>query len=79
MNCLDDFYAALAAADEDALEIQRLVTDAGLMVSRNMSAVARQPGEITFTSSIAATLRRHNEAVVSAALTALSEAFEGAC
>ena len=74
---LDDLYAALAAADEDALEIQRLVTDAGLTVSRNMSAVARQPGEITFTSSIAAALRRHNEAVVSAALTALSEAFEG--
>ena len=77
MNRLDDFYAALAAADEDALEIQRLVTDAGLTVSRNMSAVARQPGEITFTSSIAAALRRHDEPVVSAALTALSEAFEG--
>jgi len=77
MNRLDDFYAALAAADEDALEIQRLVTEAGLTVSRNMSAAARQPGEITFTSSIAAALRRHGEQVVSAALTALAEAFEG--
>jgi hypothetical protein len=77
MNRLDDFYAALAAADEDALEIQRLVTDAGLRVSRNMSAASRLPGEITFTSSIAAALRRHDEPIVSAALTALSEAFEG--
>lgn len=29
MNRLDDFHAALAAADEDALEILRLVTEAG--------------------------------------------------
>lgn len=77
MNRLDDFYAALAAADEDALEIQRLVTESGLTVSRNMSAAARQPGEITFTSSIAAALRRHGDQVVSASLTSLSEAFKG--
>lgn len=78
MNRLDDYYAALAAADEDALEIQRLVTDAGLVVSRSMSVAARKPGEITFTSSISAALRRHGEQVVSAALTSMAEAFDGA-
>ncbi len=78
MNRLDDFYAALAAADEDALEIQRLVTDAGLVVSRSMSVAARKPGEITFTSSISSALRRHGEQVVSAALTSMAEAFDGA-
>lgn len=77
MNRLDDFYAALAAADEDALEIYRLVTEAGLVVSRSMSVAARNPGEITFTSSIASALRRHGEQVVSAALTSMAEAFEG--
>jgi hypothetical protein len=77
MNRLDDFYAALAAADEDALEIQRLVTDAGLVVSRSMSVAARKPGEITFTSSISSALRRHGEEVVSAALTSMAEAFDG--
>ena len=77
MNRLDDFYAALAAADEDALEIQRLVTEAGLVVSRSMSVVARKPGEITFTSSIATALRRHGDQVVSAALTSMAEAFTG--
>ncbi|MBW8858598.1 MAG: ParB N-terminal domain-containing protein, partial [Caulobacter sp.] len=30
MNRLDDYFAALAAADEDALEMQQLVTSAGL-------------------------------------------------
>src|SRR3546814_14408377 len=77
MNRLDDFYAALAAADEDAMEIHRLVADAGLVVSRSMSVAARKPGEITFTSSIARALRRHGEQIVSAALTSMSEAFEG--
>lgn len=77
MNRLDDFYAALAAADEDAIEIHRLVTEAGLVVSRSMSVAARNPGEITFTSSISAALRKHGEQVVSAALTSMSEAFEG--
>lgn len=77
MNRLDDFYAALAAADEDALDIHRLVTEAGLTVSRSMSVAARQPGEITFTSSIASALRRHGEQIVSAALTSMSEAFAG--
>lgn len=77
MNRLDDYYAAVAAADEDALEIQRLATDAGLVVSRNMSTAARQPGEITFTSSISIALRRHGEQVVSAALTSIAEAFHG--
>lgn len=77
MNRLDDFYAALAAADEDALEIHRLVNDAGLVVSRSMSVAARNPGEITFTSSIAIALRRHGDQVVSAALTSMAEAFAG--
>lgn len=77
MNRLDDFYAALAAADEDALEIHRLVTEAGLVVSRSMSVGARKPAEITFTSSIATALRRHGDQVVSAAFTSMAEAFAG--
>ncbi|WP_170150966.1 DUF6551 family protein [Hephaestia caeni] len=77
MNRLDDFHAALAAADEDALEIQRLVTEAGLKMARNTSSAAWRAGEVAFTSSIAAALRRHGVAIVSAALTSLAEAYEG--
>lgn len=75
MNRLDDFHAALAAADEDALEIQRLVAEAGLAVSRNTSSSAWKPGEVAFTASIATTLRKHGPAIVSAALTNIAEAF----
>lgn len=77
MNRLDDFHAALAAADEDALEINRLVNDAGLAVSRNTSSTAWAPGEIAFTASIASTLRKHGAQIVSAALTNIAEAFPG--
>lgn len=46
INRLDDFYAAVAAGDEDALEIQQLVTSAGLRVARNTSATGWRPGEV---------------------------------
>lgn len=77
MNRLDDFHAALAAADEDAVEIQRLVTEAGLRMARNTSSSAWKAGDVAFTSSIAIALRRHGAAIVSAALTSLAEAYEG--
>lgn len=75
MNRLDDYHAAVAAADDDALEIQQLVADAGLRIARNTSSTAWQPGEIAFTSSIALALRRHGAAVTSAVLTNMAEAF----
>lgn len=77
MNRLDDFHAALAAADEDAVEIERLVTEAGLRIARNTSSVAWKAGEVAFTSSIATALRRHGPAIVSAALTNIAEVYEG--
>lgn len=75
MNRLDDFHAALAAADEDALEIQILVTDAGLKVARNTSSTTWRPCEIAFTATIATSVRKYGPAVVSAALTDMAEAF----
>ncbi|WP_260928186.1 DUF6551 family protein [Novosphingobium sp. 9] len=75
MNRLDDFHAALAASDADALEIQQLVTDAGLTVARNTAVAAWSAGDIAFTASIATTLRKHGAIIVSAALTNLAEAF----
>lgn len=75
MNRLDDFHAALAAADDDAIEIATLVSDAGLKITRQTSSAAWKPGEIAFTASIANMLRKHGAAVVSAALTNIAEAF----
>lgn len=76
MNRMDDFHAALAAGDEDALDIRRLVSEAGLTIARSTSSTAWKPGDVTFTSSIATALRRHGDAVVSAALTCMAEAYK---
>ncbi|WP_407146663.1 DUF6551 family protein [Bradyrhizobium sp. ORS 86] len=75
MNRLDDYFAAVAAADEDALELQQVVTDAGLRIARNTSSTAWQPGEIAFTAAIANSIRRFGPAITSAALTNMAEAF----
>ncbi len=40
MNRMDDFHAALAAGDEDALDIRRLVSEAGLAIARSTSSTA---------------------------------------
>lgn len=72
---LDDYYAALAAADEDALEIQELVTGSGLRIARTTSAAAWRPGELAFTSSIAKAIRRSGPAVTSTALKIMATAF----
>lgn len=77
INRLDDYYAALAAADEDALEMQQIVTDAGLSIARNTSSTAWRPGEVAFTSSIANAIRRFGPAIASAVLTNMAEAFPG--
>lgn len=77
INRLDDFHAALAATDEDATEIKRLVAEARLTIARTTSSTSWKPGEVAFTSSIAKALRRHGESIVSAALTVIAEAYEG--
>jgi len=76
MNRLDDYFAALAAADEDALEIQQLVAEAGLRVARNTSSTAWRPGEVAFTSAIAKSVRRFGVAITSAVLTNMAVAFD---
>lgn len=75
MNRLDDYFAALAACDEDALEIRQVVTNAGLKVARNTAATAWGPGEVAFTSSIAKAIRRFGPELASAALANMAEAF----
>jgi hypothetical protein len=74
---LDDYFAAISAADEDALEIQQLVKDAGLTVARATSSSSWRPGEIAFTSAIANAVRRFGPAITSAVLTNMAVAFPG--
>jgi hypothetical protein len=46
INRLYDFQAAIVAKDEDALEVHRVVTDAGLKVSRQVGSKSWLPGEV---------------------------------
>jgi hypothetical protein len=57
------------------LEIQQLVMDAGLRVSRNTSSTAWGPGEIAFTAAIANSVRKFGPAITSAVLTNMAVAF----
>ena len=75
INRLDDYYAALAAADEDAIEIEQIVRAAGFSISRNTSSAAWRPGEIAFTSGISKAIRRFGATKTSSALVILSRAF----
>jgi len=74
-NRLDDFHAALAAGDDEAMEVRRLVEEAGLAIARSTSSTAWKPGELAFTGAIVKALRQHGQAVTSAALTNIAEAF----
>ncbi|PDT76574.1 ParB/Srx family N-terminal domain-containing protein [Bradyrhizobium sp. C9] len=75
VNRLDDYFAAVAAADEDALEINQIVTEAGLRIARNTSSTAWRPGEVAFTAAIATSIRRFGPAITSAVLTNMAVAF----
>lgn len=77
INRLDDYFAALAAEDEDALEIHQLVTDSGLRVTRRTSPGAPPAGEIAFTGSIAIAIRKFGPEIALAALTDMAVAFRG--
>jgi len=75
MNRLDDFHAATASGDTEALEIAKLITDAGFTVSRRTGSQSWVPGEVAFTSAIAKVLRKHGAKVCADALKTMQEAF----
>lgn len=75
MNRLDDFHAAIASGDSEAIEIARLITDAGFTVSRKTGSQSWVPGEVAFTSAIAKVLRKHGAKICADALRTMQEAW----
>lgn len=75
MSRLDDYRAAVAAGDEQAVTIERLITSAGLKMARAASPKGQAPGEIAIIAPIRSALRLRGEAVVGKALTLIGEAF----
>lgn len=77
VNRLDDFHAANASGNEEALAITGLIEGAGFTVSRKTGSGAWAPGEVAFTSAIGKARRRYGERVVMTALEIMAEAFKG--
>jgi len=77
ISLLDDHHAAVAAGDEDAIAINRIVTGAGLKVSRRTGSQSWVPGEVAFTASIGKIARKHGEKVCADAMRLIAEAFPG--
>lgn len=75
VNVLDDFHAAVAAGDEEALTIARLVQAAGLRVARHKNSKSYGPGELGYVIGLTNALRRHGAPVLGAALSTIGEAF----
>ncbi|MFY9350510.1 MAG: DUF6551 family protein [Sphingobium sp.] len=75
MNRLDDFHAAIASGDPEAIEIKGIIEGAGFIVSRKTGSQSWVPGEVAFTSAIAKVLRKHGAKVCTDALTTMAEAF----
>lgn len=75
MNRLDDFHAAIASGDGDAIEIARLITSTGFTVSRRTNSQGWKPGEVAFTGAIAKVLRKHGAQVCTGALQAMAETW----
>jgi hypothetical protein len=77
LNAVDVFKASLAAGDQDAAAVMSCITDAGLSIARHQNYVAWKPGQLYCIPTIQSGYRRHGRVVVSSALCALAEAFEG--
>ena len=77
MNRLDDFHAAQAGGDADALAVAALIESVGFTVSRRTGSAAWVPGEVAFTSAISTMRRKHGDGICRAALQAMADAFPG--
>jgi hypothetical protein len=77
MGKLDDFHAALVAGDEKAVRINRVVTDAGLVIGRNAAWQSVKPGEVVFVRGVEKAINGHGAEIATVTLKMLAEAFSG--
>jgi hypothetical protein len=75
INRLDDFHAATAGGDEDALVVRQLILDAGFKVARKTGSQSWVPSEVAFTTSIEKVMRKHGQKACADALALMAEAF----
>ncbi len=73
----DVFNASLASGDPDAARTLELITGAGLTLARHANTIAWKPGQIFCAPAIQTALKLYGDRVVSCALIALGEAYQG--
>lgn len=77
MNRLDDFHAAQAGGNEEALAVAAIITSVGFTVSRTTGSATWVPGQVAFTSAIAKVRRRHGDELPRRVLAMMAEVFKG--
>lgn len=77
MNRLDILHAALSAGETEAVALKTLVESVGFTIARDTGWQSWAPGEVAFTSAIAAAMRKHGEELSSVTLKAMADAFTG--
>jgi hypothetical protein len=77
MNRLDDFHAAQAGGDKEALAIAAIIRETGFTVARRTGSATWVAGEVAFTAAIAKVLRKHGDAFPRQALKMMADAFSG--
>jgi hypothetical protein len=77
LSALDLFKAAVAAEDDEALQITKALTDAGLRIAKHSNYTAWKSGEVANIGGIQRCFRRSGEAPTRIALAALAKAWPG--
>ena len=77
LTAVEIHRAQLVAGETGAAEIASLIADAGLVLAPHSNYTAWKPGMIFCLPGVASANKRFGRVVVSSALVALSEAFEG--
>jgi len=77
MSVYDDHRAAVAAGDERAVLVDRLIREAGLTPANKALGQGMAPGEIGCITVINTAIRKYGVPVVAAALNVMGDAFAG--
>lgn len=77
LSAIDLFRAAVAADDDAALAITRLLTENGLSLAPHSNYISWKPGMLSNIGGIQGCFRTHGETITGKALEALSRGFQG--
>lgn len=77
LSALDLFKAAVAAEDETALAITKMMGECGLSIAAHQNCIAWKPGQVSNIGGIQKAYNAQGPGITRAAMMILSKAFEG--